>query len=617
MTFSSRTRWLGASLPLLASTLALAQAPSLTASTTPTLAPVVVTATRTEQPLTDVVADVTLIDREQIERSGATGLADLLGRVPGIGFARNGGVAGTTSLYLRGAETRFTPLFVDGVRVDSQATGGASWNAIPLSQIERIEVVRGPAAAVYGSDAIAGVIQVFTRRGQGEPFTPSVTVGAGSDRLRKADASLRGSQGAFDYSLGISRETSAGFNAQPAANPDRDGYDSTAGSASLGWRLLPGHRVEATALANALDARYDGFASSFDDWSRQDLRTLGLAWNAQWTDRYSTRLAATRGTERYETDPSPYLTETRVNSVLLHNEWRQGAHRFSLDLERREDRLENATTAPTDTQRTQDGLALGWGWRAGDHALQLNARHDYDSEFGGQSTGSIAWAWQFLPRWGLTASAGTAYRAPTLYQRFSLYGIPTLRPEVANNRELGLKYRADGASFSVVGYRNRVADLITFQPGPGACAAGSGPFAGCYANTGRARLAGLTFAGEWRAAWASLRGSLDLQEPTDASTGQLLPRRPRRMATLAADTRAAGWTLGTELQLVDERFNDAANTQRLGGYGLVNLWATRAIAPQWKLLARIDNLADKDYQTARGYATAGRGVFVSLQWEPR
>ena len=144
-----------------------------------TLAEVVVTATRVLQPLTDLVADVTIVDRSQIERSGATGLGDVLARLPGIEMARNGGLGGITSVYVRGAETRFTAVFIDGVRVDSQGTGGASWDVIPLSQVDRIEVLRGPAGAVYGSDAMGGVIQIFTRKGEG-PASPYVGLSQGT-----------------------------------------------------------------------------------------------------------------------------------------------------------------------------------------------------------------------------------------------------------------------------------------------------------------------------------------------------------------------------------------------------------------------------------------------------
>ena len=248
----------------------------------------VVTATRSQLPVTDVVADVSIIDRAQIERSGANGLADVLSRVPGVTVTRNGGPASTTSLYLRGGETRFTAVFVDGVRVDSQSTGGAAWGAIPLSQVERIEVLRGPAAAVYGSDALAGVVQIFTRQGEAG-FFPSVHLGVGTHNTRDASVSLRGGQGAVSYALGVAGERSDGFNAQPKGNPDRDGYRSRSMSGRLGWTLAPGQVLEATLLDSAQRAGFDGFLSSDDDQAQQDLRTLGLNWSSTWSEAWSTR----------------------------------------------------------------------------------------------------------------------------------------------------------------------------------------------------------------------------------------------------------------------------------------------------------------------------------------
>lgn len=583
---------------------------------TSTLPEMVVTATRVQQPLTDVVADVTIIDRAVIERSGASGLADLLARVPGISFARNGGPGSTTSVYLRGAESRFTAVYVDGVRVDSQSTGGATWNAIPVSQIDRIEVVRGPAAAVYGSDALGGVIQIFTRKGEAG-FAPVIEFGAGSQGTLKLAMSLSGTQGAVDYSVGMGREISEGFNAQPTANPDKDGYRNTTASARLGLQINKAHRLEATLLNSDLDAQYDAFTPGRDDHGLQSLQTLGLNWTASWNDAYKTRLSVSRGKDRYETTPSVYLTDTSVTSYLFHNEWKLGSTLLTAALERREDKLNNASTTPVFTDRSQNAFALGYGLRSGDHSLQLNSRRDEDSEFGGRTTGGAAYAYSFLPQWRATAAAGTAFRAPTLFQRFSIYGVPSLQPETARNVEVGVKYESKGDSFSAVLYRNKVRNLINYVAGAGACANGVGKYPGCYGNTGSAQYTGLTLAGATRLAGVALGASLDLQRPEDRITGKQLARRAQRMATLTADTRLEGWTVGGEVQLVGARYNDAANTQRLAGYGLVNLYASTALASDWTLLGRVDNLGDKDYQTALGYAMSGRTVYVGLKWAPQ
>ena len=591
----------------------------------PSLQDMVVTATRIEQPLSDLVADVSIVDRETIEASGATGLADVLARLPGIEIARNGGIGNATSVYLRGAESRFTAVYIDGVRVDSQSTGGAQWEQIPLVQIERIEVLRGPAAAVYGSDAIGGVIQLFTRKGDGAAV-PSVGVGLGSHGTRKLEAGISGAAGAdraLDYSLGLAHARSDGFDAKTSGvhNPDRDGYRNTSGHARLGYRIDARHKLDATLLASRLNSGYDnsGYkpASPVDDRGQQRLRTAGLNWAAQWTDAYSTRVSVTDSASRYETNPSPYRTETDLRGYLWQNEYRLGAHRFSAALERREDHLNNpaldAWSTTLDRSRSQDALALGYGYNAGGHTVQLNVRHDDDSEFGGKGTGSLAYGYAITSQWRATASVGTAFRAPTLYQRFSAYGDASLRPETGRNAELGLRW-ASGASYaSVVAYRNRLSNLIIFD----SSATGCGQSFGCYDSVGRAQYQGVTLAAGHRFGGVALRGSLDLQNPRDLDSGKQLRRRAKRHATLGADTQMAGWTLGAELQASGRRFENDANTQVLGGYALVNLYASTRVARDYTLLARIDNLGDKNYALARTFATPGRTLYVGLKWSPQ
>lgn len=574
----------------------------------PSLTETVVTAQRIEQPITDVLADVTVLGEEQVRASGAVTIGDLLARQPGLELSRSGGPGAATGMFLRGAETRFTAVYIDGVRVDSQSTGGAPWEAIALGQVERIEILRGPAAAVYGSDAVAGVVQIFTKKGEG-PFTPYVGVGAGNHRTGRLEAGFSGQGGALDYALGVERDVSRGYNSMPLGNPDRDGYRQSAASGRLGWQLNPAHRLELTGTYTNMDVQYDGFLPGLDDHSLNRLSTLGGSWSAQWTRNYSTRLSISESQTRYETRPSPYLTKTRLRNYLLQNEWKADAHTVTASLERREDHLVND---PIDAGRHQDGIALGYGYSAGAHTLQLNLRHDRDSEFGGQTTGGVAYGYGFAPGWRATVAAGTAFRAPTLYHRFSEYGKPDLQPEKSRNFELGLHWSEKDSRFSVTAYRNRVTNLIAFGA-PGPCA---GVF-GCYENAGRARLQGVTISGAHRIAGINLGGSLDLQQPKNTQTGKLLPRRAQRLLKLNADTRLAGWTLGAEWQLASHRWDNAANTARLAGYGVVNLHASTTLAREWELLARLDNVVDRQYQLAGGYDTPGRTFFVGLRWTPR
>jgi len=600
----------GAAWPAASQTL-LAQA-----ATAPQLRDTVVTATRVERPLADLVADVSIVDRDTIERSGAVGVADLLARLPGAEISRNGGQGSSSSVFLRGAESRFTAVYIDGVRVDSQTTGGAMWEQIPLAQIDRIEVLRGPAAAVYGSDAIGGVIQLFTKKGEGKP-APYAQVGLGSRGTRTAQAGVSGGAGMVDYSLGISHERSDGFNARttPTANPDDDGYRRTSGNARVGLQIDPRHRIEGTLLASNLESQYDNNAK-VDDRNHHQLRTGGLSWAARWSDSYTTRLQATTSRSEYRTTPSFYETETTLRNYLFQNEWRLGAHLFTAALERREDELRNpaasASAAELRGERSQNALALGYGVALGAHSFQANLRRDDDSEFGGKSTGSLAYGLALTPQWRATVSAGTSFRAPTLYQRFSEYGVATLQPESGRNIEAGLRWTEGDSSVGVVAYRNRVRNLINFGA-PGTCA---NTF-GCYESIGRAEYSGVTLSGSHRMAGVNLRGSIDWQDPRDLDTGRQLARRAKRHASLGADTELAGWTWGAEVQASGRRFNEAANTNVLGGYGLVNLYASTRVARDFTLLARVDNLSDKRYETARTYATEGRTLYVGLKWAPQ
>lgn len=579
---------------------------------TPQLKETVVTATRTAQPLSDLVADVTIIDREVIERSGVTGLADVLARVPGIEISRNGGLGATTSVFLRGAESRFTAVYIDGVRVDSQATGGAAWDAIPLSQIDRIEVLRGPAGAVYGSDALGGVIQLFTKRGE-NGFAPFVDVGFGTYGTRKVDAGFSGASGSFDYSLGLAHEQSDGFNARPIAgqNPDRDGYDSRSANARVGLQINQANRLEMTALTSDMNSQYDSATKFADERSLHNLKVFGLNWQAQWTDAYSTKLSVTESRDRYENTPSPYLTTTQLNGYLFQNEVRLGQHLMTAALERKVDHLEND---PINRTRSQDALALGYGFSNKQHTVQLNLRNDQDSEFGGHNTGSASYGFAFTPQWRATASAGTAFRAPTLYQRFSIYGVSTLQPESSRNLELGLRFAEGASSFGIVAYRNRVSNLITFST-PGPCASADG----CYSNTARAEYSGVTLSGARTLGNVNLHASLDLQDPRDLTTGKQLARRSKQHGTLTADTRVGSWSMGAEAQFSGRRYeyDYAGNTQVLIGYNLLNLNVSTPIAKDWTLLARVDNLADTQYELARTYATAGRSFYLGVKWAPK
>lgn len=606
----------------------LAQNPPSAA--TPQLKENVVTVTRSLQPIGDVVADVTIVDRDAIERAGPVGIVDVLARVPGIEITRNGGTGSNSSVFIRGGENRHTAVLINGIRIDSQTTsGGVSWSAIPVAQIERIEIVRGPTGAVYGSDAVSGVVQIFTKKGEGA-FAPVLATEFGAYNTHRIDFSASGAVNAFDYSLGISEGTSDGFNARPAPaatvlNLDADGYKARSANTRLGFQLSRDQRIEATLLQSINDAQYDGGSSTSaanlaaarrTDYRRTStLSVAGLQWLSQWTERYSTRIAVSSSTDKGEENIGGAVDRTQISNVLLQNEYRSGAHLLTATLENRRDQFLLTSAPRVDRNKSQSGAGLGYSWSGAGHTLQLNMRNDRDSEFGGKTTGSAAYAYAITPQLRVSASGGSSYRAPTLYQRFSQYGVANLRPESGRNTEFAVKYQEGSTSLGLTAYRNRLTNLLTFLSGAQAAACPS-PALGCYSNTAQAEYAGVTFAAAGRIGNFNVYGSLDSQNPRDLTLAKQLPRRARQHAVLGADTQVGSWRYAADLLLSQKRFDTAANTTELPGYALVNLSVSTQLSKDWKFMAKLDNATDKDYQTAIGYGMARRALYVGLTWAP-
>lgn len=590
---------------------------------------VVVTASRMPQRLGDVLADLTVIGRAEIERQAFGSVADLLRNAGCAELVRNGGPASNTTLFLRGADSRHTVVLLDGVRIDSQSTGGASWQAIPLANVERVEVLKGPASAIYGSDAVAGVVHIISRKGDGKSAAPRLELGAayGSLSSFKADAAISGGTAQFDYMLSLATDESKGFNATTQQStfsyvPDVDGWSNYSSTLRLGGTVASGHRVELLAVAAHTDGQYDGSSSrpTVDDHAIQDNRALRASWAAQWSDALRTELSVGEGRDRYETTPSPYLTETTLRNVALLGSYRFSAtQQLNFQLERSEDRLLNSgLRAGGNDQRSQNAAGLGWLYQGQRFDLQAHARHDDYSEFGGVSTGTLAGGFKLLDGLRAYASLGNAFRAPTLYQRGSIYGpdlskpgVAALNPERGRNRELGLRW--DGGSYEIgaTAYLNKISNLIVFGAA-GSCSSGFG----CYQNVARAELKGLSLSGSAQLGIVRLSGTLDFSSPKDAATGLLLARRAERHGTLRAETTLGNWLLGAAVQASGQRWDNAGNTRKLAGYGLANFDVQYRISPQLRLQANLDNAFDREYQTAYGYQQAPRTLFVGLRFTP-
>jgi vitamin B12 transporter len=589
-----------------------------------TMPPLFVTATRVPQPFATLLADVTVIDADAIARSGADSLAELLQRQPGVEIVQNGGRGGTSGMFIRGTNANQTVVLVDGLRVSSSSTGTTALETIALGQVERVEILRGPASSMYGSDAIGGVVQVFTHHGD-DGMHANASIGHGRYGTWEGGAGVSGGGGGWHGAVQVGDARSQGFNAidNPANfsfDADRDGYRNRSVSARGGVDWAPGQAMTAHYFRSRLDAQYDG-GDAFDDRTITTLESYGLASVNKLTSQWTSRLTAGAGSDESvsKTGVGDFPFRTRQRQYAWQNEfdvasqladWHVTRALATLGVERREE-----TVATDDafavTTRDTDAVFGAWQMAMGAHALQANVRHDGATQFGNRITGAIAYGLRISPAWRVTMSYGTAFKAPSfndLY--FPGFSNPDLVPEKSRNVEGGIHWNGsvDGVALdaSVVAYRNRLTDMILFV-----CDA---DFNCAPQNVALATLTGATLTGSaaWRA--TTLRASADLASPEDDATGNLLPRRARRHMSLGATQRIDAWHLGAEVVASSERFDDAANLRRMGGYAIVNLTAQWALAHGVTLFLRADNVLDKHYELVADYATGGAQWFGGVRW---
>ena len=588
---------------------------------------VVVTATRTPQRADQLIADTTVIDSEEIARAGAGSVADLLARQRGIEITRNGGPGTNTSVFLRGANSNQVVVLIDGVRIGSSTTGAASWNAIPLSAIDRIEVVYGPLSTLYGADAIGGVVQIFTKKSDGGPQL-SAGIGAGTYATRQLDVAIHGSSSgehALSYNLGAQRESADGFSAtRPGAssyNPDDDGYRRSSANGRLAVRLAEDHEAGVQFLKSRLRAQYDSGAASFDTRNIQDIDSYAVFLNDRILPNWRSSLQWARSNDQLGSFTSAAASgtsriDTRQDETTWQNTIGIGADTLQLLVGHRKETVLSVsggatTPSPLDRSRVTNSVAASYGMQRGSHLLDLGVRNDH-SVYGSKTTGTAGYGYAFSKDLRATAGIGTSFRAPTFNELYYPgYGLPDNKPEQGRNAEAGLRYDVAGVELQANYYRNRLTNLlVSVNPCPGRTGS-------CAYNVNHALLEGVTMSAATRIRDVDLRATADLQDPRDETTGKQLARRARRHATLSAAYTAGPLESGVELQASGQRFDDAANANRLRGYGLLNLYTSWHFSPDWSLLLRLDNAADKRYELARNYGTAGRAWFAALRYGRR
>ncbi|MBW4052063.1 MAG: TonB-dependent receptor [Proteobacteria bacterium] len=585
---------------------------------------VLVTASREPQSLDQVLWSSDILTHQDIQASQALSVEDLLAELPGVQIDNTGGLGKQSSLFVRGMNADQTLLLVNGVRVGSATNGLPPIELIPVDQIQRIEVVRGPLSTLYGSSAMGGVIQIFTRDGARRGFSADASVSGGT--YSTFDESLSAHAGFGRVWLDASGEAlhTAGFEACSAppgsgpgdcfgGPPNHDGYLNRSGSVTAGIRLAPGWTATADSFLTSGHTDYDG---TYSDSTQFLERVTSAHLDGSFAHGWSVHITGGRDVDdandflaaapvdRYETrrDTASLQVDGHIVpalSLVAGSDWegeRIGATQTSGGFV--------SPIAFARSTRNTTGSFLELHGSTGPVTEVLGARYEHNTQFGDHATYDAGAGWRFARHWRLTATWGTAFHAPTFndlyypsYPGFPPSSNPNLLPETSRSVEIGIAGDWNTLSWSLHAYQTDVSHLITYAP----------PDYTPY-NLAAARIRGLELRGVWRRGPWTLSGQATALDPRDHSpaavaaagtAGNLLPRRAQSSAFLQVHRRLPG-RVGLSLRgrWEGRRYDDLANTVPLGGYFLLDILADARISRGWSVAGRITNALGRTYYTA-------------------
>ena len=589
--------------------LALCGLSSLSLADTLSLNDQVVTATRTSQ--SNSIAATSVFDRADIERLQATSVDQVLRRVPGISITNNGGPGKAMTLSIRGTSKSHVLVLIDGVRMGSATSGVAALQNLPVEQIERIEVVRGPRSSLYGADAIGGVIQVFTRKGEDGGITPYFSTTVGSAQHLGGTAGVSGGTDDAWYNLGISSLKTEGIDARPSRERDHDGYRELSGSLSGGYRFANGLLIDAHLLQVESHNDYDsGTDANADDV----LRVYGARARFALASFWDVTLQAGRSEEQNDnfkgsTFNSRY--DTQRDSFSWQNDLHLADNQLlTLGYDWLEDEISSSVSYP-EKSRYNHGLFAQYLGQAGRHDWQVSLRHDDNEAYGEHTTGSLGYGFALTDSVSFAASYGTAFNAPTFNQLYyPSFGNPDIQAETAKNLEVGLRGQHSWGSWSANAFKNDIDDMISTVTVGGVSLA---------ENVDKAEIKGLEFEVLTQQLGWNWQANLTLQDPKNRShkttDGDLIRRTPEQIFNLDVDRRFGRIGLGATVHAEGRRWENTSNTEDLPGYNTVDLRAEYWLSHAWRVQAQVTNLFDTDYETAATYQQPGRAGYLTLRYQ--
>ena len=578
---------------------------------------VIVVASRVAQSPENVIGDVTVINREEIERAGQSTFIELLQAQPGIEISSKGGAGQQSSVFLRGTNSNQVVVLIDGMRIGSATTGSTAFANLPLAQIERIEILRGPATSLYGQDAVGGVIQIFTKQGTGAPQL-NAAVGYGSYNTEKVAAGFSGSVEKTQFSLAVSQMHTNGFSALKSSgsmDKDKDAYRNLAVSAYLSRSISEGHDLGLQILSSDGRNHYDSGFNTYSNYDDMSAVSYSLFSKNQMTTNWKSSLRIGQGKD----DDNSHFADgafgvsqykTKQKQLSWQNDIALSLGSLNLVYDRLEQKL-ISNDAFNQTTRNTDGFLIAYLAAINDHSVQANLRNDHSNQFGSHTTGSLGYGYKLTSNWRITGSYGTAFKAPTFNDLYypddgwGPYSDPNLKSEKSKNFEASLRYQGSDSELSATLYNNKIDNFIALDQN-------------YFPVNVNAEITGLTLAASQHWDDWQLKTSLDIQSPENDDTGKLLPLRARRHGVINLGKSWGKWNVASELIASSARYNDADNVTRISPYAIVNLTTDYKIDDSWRLQGRINNLLDKNYALAYSgstpYNTPGANVFVSLVW---
>lgn len=622
------------------------------------LNPIIVTANRTPTPSNDVLADYTYIGPEEIAQAAQTSLPELLQQQRGVQISSFGGAGNTTSVYLRGTGNAQSLILIDGVKIDSIG-GGAIWSAIPVSLIDHIEIIYGPQSTYYGSDAMGGVIQIFTKKGGG-PTQFEASAGYGGYNTSISNASITGSidgVNPINYSIGISQEHSSGFNTVGNNNASNSsvagsyaypnsptGYTRVGSTASVSQTWARGQEAGLKAFVSKntwqypsndpIDAdnyspTYAGLGNTLPVIDKQvnNLSLITAYSNNQINEIWQSQVqvSSSSNTGQNLNLNSNDKLDMPSYDFLWQNNIAVGDDKLQILGERR---LQYANMTNSNygsfgscinncyvsQERTTDSVAGSYQLRRGNNLATIALRNDNISSYGAKTTGNIAYGYFFTPSFRGNLNYGTGFRAPSFNDLYYPgYGTANLKPESNRNIEVGAHYEKEVYAIHLVGYNNKIENFIvpvTCTYDPNTCPQGAHP-----ANFSLVQIRGISLGLDGKLNNLTIKGSADVMSTVDQNTNLAIPNRANWVGNLYAEYQANNRiNLGSNLTLTGQRWANTTNTISMPSYTLFNLYASYEFDRGWTAFARWNNVFNTQYQTSYGFNNAGSNIFAGIRY---